>query len=190
LGFDTYHKILDETVQELRETEFKDMFETKPGDLNLSLPDTVIETDLPVVIPERYVQNISERLALYTRLDDLKTEDELKAFGQEVLDRFGPMPTEVGNLIKMVDVRWKAEKLHLEKLTLKNNILKGYFVSNENNRAVEAFFNSEGFGKVIDYLKKNPRIFSLKEAKGRPIFTQENVQSVEELDQILTALTE
>ncbi len=190
LGFDTYHKILDETVQELRETEFKDMFETKPGDLNLSLPDTVIETDLPVVIPERYVQNISERLALYTRLDDLKTEAELVAFGQEVLDRFGPLPVEVGNLIKMVNVRWKAEKLHLEKLTLKNNILKGYFVSNENNRAVEAFFNSEGFGKVIEYLKRTPRIFSLKEAKGRPIFTQENVNSVEELDRILTALTE
>lgn len=190
LGFDTYHKILDETVQELRETEFKDMFETKTGDLNLHLPDTVIETDLQVVIPERYVQNISERLALYTRLDDIKTEVELNAFRQEVLDRFGPMPPEVGNLIKMVNVRWKAEKLHLEKLTLKNNILKGYFVSNENNRAVEAFFNSEGFGKVIDYLKKNPRIFSLKEAKGRPIFTQENVNSVEELDRILTALTE
>lgn len=186
LGFEMYHKILDETVQELRENEFKDLFETKPGDLKLALPDTIIETDLTIVIPERYVQNISERLALYTRLDSIQTEEELRAFRQEILDRFGPLPEEVENLIQMVNVRWKAERLYLEKLTLKNTILKGYFVSNGN----DAFFTGEQFGKVIEYIKQNPGQCSLKESKGRPIFTHTDVHSVEQLDEILKAMTE
>ena len=185
LGFEMYHKILDEAVQELRENEFKDLFETKPSDLKLALPDTVIETDLTVVIPERYVQNISERLALYTRLDSIKNEEELLAFQQEVTDRFGPMPEEVVNLIKMVNVRWKAERLYLEKLTLKNTIVKGYFVSNGN----DAFFTGDQFGKVIDYMKRNPAKFSLKESKGRPIFTHTDIHSVEELNEVLIQMT-
>ncbi|WP_041616453.1 transcription-repair coupling factor [Spirosoma linguale] len=185
LGFEMYHKVLDEAVQELRENEFKDLFETKPGDLKLSLPDTVIETDLQVVIPEKYVSNISERLALYTRLDSLQNDNEVQAFRQEVIDRFGPMPEEVENLIKMVNVRWKAEQLYLEKLTLKNNIMKGYFVSNGNDE----FFKSDQFGKVIEYIKRNPTKSSLKESKGRPIITHSDVYSVEQLGEIMGALT-
>ncbi|GAB3944347.1 transcription-repair coupling factor [Spirosoma harenae] len=185
LGFEMYHKVLDEAVQELRENEFKDLFETKPGDLKIALPDTVIETDLQVVIPERYVSNISERLALYTRLDSLDNNEELQAFRQEIMDRFGPLPEEVENLIKMVNVRWKAEHLYLEKLTIKNNILKGYFVSNGN----DDFFRSDQFGKVIEYIKRNPTKCSLKESKGRPIFTHTDVFSVEQLDEILGAMT-
>ncbi|WP_338874011.1 transcription-repair coupling factor [Spirosoma sp. SC4-14] len=185
LGFEMYHKILDETVQELRENEFKDLFTTKPEDLKLALPDTVIETDLQVVIPERYVSNISERLALYTRLDSIQNNEELQSFRQEVLDRFGPLPEEVENLIKMVNVRWKAERLYLEKLTLKNNILKGYFVSNGN----DDFFRSDQFGKVIDYIKRNPTKCSLKESKSRLIFTHSNIFSVEQLNEILNDLT-
>ncbi len=185
LGFEMYHKILDEAVQELRENEFKDLFETKPGELNLRLPDTVIETDLPVVIPERYVHNISERLALYTRLDSIENTTELEAFRQEILDRFGPIPEEVINLIDMVNVRWKAERLYLEKLTLKNTILKGYFVSNGN----DAFFTSDQFGKVIEYIKRNPSRCSLKESKGRPIFTHSGIDSVEQLTAVLAEMT-
>ncbi len=185
LGFEMYHKVLDEAVQELRENEFKDLFETKPGDLKLKLPDTVIETDLPVVIPERYVHNISERLALYTRLDSIENSTELEAFRQEILDRFGPIPEEVINLIDMVNVRWKAERLYLEKLTLKNTILKGYFVSNGN----DAFFTSDQFGKVIEYIKRNPSKCSLKESKGRPIFTHSGIDSVEQLNNVLAEMT-
>lgn len=186
LGFEMYHKVLDEAVQELRENEFKDLFEPKTGDLKLALPDTQIETDLPVLIPEKYVSSISERLALYTRLDSIQNNEELQAFRQEVLDRFGPMPEEVENLIKMVNVRWKAERLYLEKLTLKNNILKGYFVSNGN----DAFFTSDQFGKVIDYIKRNPSKCSLKESKNRPVFTHNEVTTVDELNDVLGALTD
>jgi len=190
LGYEMYHKILDEAVQELRETEFKDLFAPNMESFKPLLPDTVIETDLQVVIPDKYVSNISERLALYTRLDSINNDDELRAFRQEVIDRFGPLPKDVENLIKMVSVRWKAEKLHLEKLTLKSNILKGYFVSSEgSNKGADSFFKSDGFGKVIDYLRANPAKFSLKELKGRPVFTHSDVHSVEQMDQVLGSLT-
>lgn len=193
LGYEMYHKILDEAVQELRETEFKDLFAPNLANLKPILPDTVIETDLQVVIPDKYVSNISERLALYTRLDNIQTTDELETFRQEVQDRFGPLPKDVNNLIQMVRVRWKAEKLHLEKLTLKNNILKGYFVSSEGGnqprQAADDFFKSNSFGKVIDYLRANPAKFSLKELKGRPVFTHSDVQSVEQMDRVLESLT-
>ncbi len=85
----------------------------------------------------------------------------------------------------MVNVRWKAEQLYLEKLTLKNNILKGYFVSNGN----DDFFKSDQFGKVIEHIKRNPTRCSLKESKGRPVFTHSDVFSVEQLDEIMGALT-
>lgn len=185
LGYEMYHKVLDEAVQELRENEFKDLFAPNPALLKPALPDTIIETDLEVVIPDKYVSNISERLSLYTRLDNIKTIDELEAFRKEVNDRFGPLPEEVENLIKMVNVRWKAESLYLEKLTLKNNILKGYFVSTEN----DAFFTSEQFGKVIDYIKINPTRCSLKESKNRLIIMHSDVGTVAQMDEVLSALT-
>lgn len=181
LGFEMYHKILDEAVQELKETEFKDLFKGDESLLRTLLPDTVIETDLQVLIPERYVSNISERLALYSRLDNLQTPNELAEFRTSVLDRFGPLPEEVENLIKMVTVRWKAEQLQLEKLTLKNNIMRGTFVSEGN----DDFFKSGQFGKVIDYVQKNPSRCSLKEMKGKPMFIHQDVPGVDEMDEIL-----
>ena len=85
----------------------------------------------------------------------------------------------------MVNVRWKAERLYLEKLTLKNTILKGYFVSNGN----DAFFTSDQFGKVIEYIKRNPSKCALKESKGRPIFTHSGIDSVEQLTNVLAEMT-
>ncbi len=191
LGFEMYHKILDETVQELREKEFADIFDTKASSLKLSLPDVVIETDLQVLIPDNYVGNISERLSLYTRLDSIKTQDELTSFGKEVLDRFGPLPNEVANLLKMVNIRWRAERLHIEKLSLRNNILKGTFVSSEGGvGVVDNFVQSEQFGRVIDYVKQHPKTCSLKDNKGRLIFTHSAVESVDELDTLLKELVD
>ncbi len=191
LGFDMYHKILDETVQELREKEFADIFDTKSSALKPALPDVVIETDLQVLIPDKYVGNISERLSLYTRLDSIQTQDELAAFGQEILDRFGPLPEEVTNLLKMVNIRWRAERLHIEKLTLRNNILKGTFVSSEGGVGVAGnFVQSEQFGRVIDYVKQHPKTCSLKDVKGKLIFTNSSVDSVDQLDTVLKELVD
>ncbi|GAB3922821.1 transcription-repair coupling factor [Larkinella terrae] len=186
LGFEMYHKILDEAVQELKETEFKNLFMPNEDSLKTLLPDTLIETDLQVLIPEKYVANISERLSLYNQLDNIQNQKELTSFQHSIIDRFGPMPEEVENLIKLVTVRWKAERLQLEKLTLKNNIMKGTFVSSGN----DVFFNSGQFGKVIDYVKKNSATCSLKDLKGKLIFTQRDVNTVDQMDDVLSQMVE
>lgn len=189
LGYEMYHQILDEAVQELRETEFKELFMDTPDVFKPLLPDTVIETDLEVMIPESYVTNISERLSLYTRLDSIKDKAELQSFKKEVSDRFGPVPRGVENLFKMVAVRWKAEELHLEKLTLKNTILKGTFVSSEKDSQADSFFSSDRFGKVIDYIKAHPKECSLKDVKNRLSFTHQNVTTIDQMNRILENLT-
>ena len=133
LGYDMYHKILDEAVQELKENEFKSLFETDLGFVTEALQvDCQIETDLRVLIPEEYVSSISERLALYTRLDEIENEKELDQFMAEVKDRFGEWPTEVKDMYELVACRWKAQALGIEKITLKGNMLKLHFVSMEN----------------------------------------------------------
>ncbi|MCY7351231.1 MAG: transcription-repair coupling factor [Cytophagaceae bacterium] len=186
LGFEMYHKILDEAVQELKENEFKNLFvnELSQSVERLKL-DCQIETDLPVLIPENYVSNISERLGLYNQLDNLASEKELDEFQRMLTDRFGPMPPEVRDMTAIVRVRWKAEEVGFEKLTLKNNTLKGFFVSAENG----GYFQSEKFGKVLDYVKANPRKCSLRDVKGKLILTFENVGSIESLTAVMSELT-
>ncbi|MFC2126608.1 transcription-repair coupling factor, partial [Bacteroidota bacterium] len=135
LGFDAYHKILDETIQELKESEFKHLFESDLSKTALTVvEDCSIETDLEILIPEEFVSNISERLSLYSQLDNIKNEDDLLAFNNSLKDRFGILPESVKDLIETVRLRWMAEKLGFEKLLLKNAMLKGYF-TNQNNES-------------------------------------------------------
>lgn len=184
LGYEMYHKILDEAVQELKQTTFKDLFDL--GEIaELVRTDCQIETDLAILIPDYYVKNISERLSLYTRLDNISSEDELSAFGDEVTDRFGPLPEEVKGLIEMVRIRWMAEALFMEKLTLKNNTLKGYFLTSGN----DAFFQSDKFGHIISHIQRNPRRYALKDLKNRLLVTCADVKSVPEMRKILEELT-
>jgi len=182
LGYELYHKILDEAVQELKENEFRELFEKDLLEIVESIKvDCQIETDLQVLIPEKYVSSISERLSLYTQLDDMKTEEELKKFEVMVKDRFGPMPPEVIDIIKIVRVRWLAESLGIEKIMLKSNNLKCYFVSSEN----EKYYKSSTFSKVIEYVKINPRKCSLKEIRGKLMLIFEKIASTDELEGIL-----
>ncbi len=182
LGYELYHKILDEAVQELKENEFRDLFEKQLSEVVETLKvDCQIETDLTVLIPEKYVTSISERLSLYTQLDDMKNEEELTKFERMVKDRFGPIPPEMLDIIEIVRVRWMAELLGMEKILLKNNNLKCYFVSSEN----EKYYKSATFGKILDYVKMNSRKCSLKEAKGKLILIFEKITAIEELKAIL-----
>jgi transcription-repair coupling factor (superfamily II helicase) len=182
LGYELYHKILDEAVQELKENEFRDLFEKQLSEVVEAVKvDCQIETDLTVLIPEKYVSSISERLSLYTQLDDMKNEEELSKFEAMVKDRFGPIPPEMLDIIEIVRVRWMAEVLGMEKILLKNNNLKCYFVPSEN----EKYYKSATFGKILDYVKMNSRKCSLKEAKGKLVLTFEKITSIEELKAIL-----
>jgi transcription-repair coupling factor (superfamily II helicase) len=114
-------------------------------------------------------------------LDDIKTDEELTNFKISIKDRFGPMPPEVLDMIDVVKVRWKAEQIGFEKLSLKNNILRGYFVPANN----ETYYKSDKFGKVLDYVKKNSKSCNLKEIKGKLILQFDNVNSILEMDKIL-----
>ncbi len=184
LGYEMYHKILDEAVQELKQTTFKDLFDLGEA-VEVIRTDCQIETDLAILIPDYYVKNISERLSLYTRLDNIESENELRAFGDEVADRFGPLPEEVKGLLEMVKIRWMAEALFMEKLTLKNNTLKCYIVTTGN----DAFFQSNKFGHVLAHIQRNPRRFALKDLKNKLLLTCSDIKDLVALRTILQELT-
>lgn len=185
LGFEMYHKILDEAVQELKETEFKDLFASDLTSTAKSLVrDCAIETDLEVIIPEDYVNNISERLSLYNELDNIKEEEGLTLFANNLTDRFGPYPDTVVELIESVRLRWKAERLGFEKITLKNESMKGYFLSRDN----ETYFNSEIFGGILNYVNSNPRKCRMKEHRNKLILTVDEVRSIDEATVIVNEM--
>lgn len=139
--------------------------------------DCQIETDLRVLIPEDYVQSISERLGLYTRLDEIDDEANLMAFIQEMEDRFGKMPIEVKDMIDLVRCRWKAQVLRVEKITLKNNILKLYFVSQEIPQEIVV--------KVIQFVNGKKGLCQLREKSGKMILQVDRVSTIPELNTIL-----
>jgi transcription-repair coupling factor (superfamily II helicase) len=178
LGYDMYHKILDEAVQELKETEFRALFETDLAQIAEALTvDCQIETDMRVLIPEEYVQSISERLALYTRLDELENEAELRLFVSEMEDRFGQMPNEVRDMTELVRCRWKAQVVRVEKILLKNNMLKLYFVSTDIPQDIVV--------RVIQYVNAKKGQCQLREKSGKMILQLDKVSTIPELNTIL-----
>ena len=178
LGFDMYHKILDDAIKELKESEFKDLFtEEISANLNqIETQDCVIETDLELMIPEEYVGNISERLRLYTDLDNVKDQDALDEFIKALVDRFGPYPESVKDLVSSVKLRWQAEKLGFEKLILKNAILKAYIA----HASKEAYINSEVFGRILTFVQQHPKSCKLKEVGKKLILTIYNIEDVDQ----------
>ena len=178
LGFDMYHKILDEAVQELKENEFKDLFTTDlvKEAAQIVAKDCTIETDMEILIPDSYVSNISERLSLYSKLDSIKDEVKLQEFLKNVQDRFGALPEPVKDLIETVRLRWLAEQLGFEKVILKNDLMKCYFLPSDN----EAYFQSPIFGKIIAFVQQRPKKSKMKEYKTRLILSFTDINSVDE----------
>ncbi len=182
LGFDLYHKILDETVQELKETDFRALFSRELEETAKPLAqDCVIETDLEILIPEEYVANTTERLRLYSQLDNIADEEQLGNYLIMLEDRFGPVPDQVKVLIDTVRLRWKAEKLGFEKLTLKNETMKCYFVSADR----QEYFNSAVFGNILHFVKSHPKRCSMKDTKKRLILSVDDVDDISKANSIL-----
>lgn len=175
LGFDMYHKILDEAVQELKENEFAALFEVDLKEkVEILVQDCVIETDFELLIPEEYVSNISERLQLYSKLDGIKEEEELQKYLNSIRDRFGPVPRVVEDLFETVRLRWEAEKLGFEKLVLKNNQMKCYFVPSSK----EKYYKSATFGTILKNIQGYAKRCKIKEVKTRLILTIEEVRTI------------
>ncbi len=188
IGFEMYHKILDESIQELKETEFRDLFakEIEQRELKALSPDCTIETDLSIIIPDAYVSSITERLSLYSSVDNLKSSSELDMFRISLIDRFGPLPKQVDDLLNTVQMRWKAEQLGFEKLVLKNGVMKAYFVPGEN----ESYYKSEVFGTILTYVQNNSKTCNLKEQSKKLILFVDTINSVEKATALMENILE
>jgi len=175
LGFDTYHKILDEAIQELKETDFKELFsEELSAKAQLIVQDCAIETDLEILIPETYIANISERLQLYAALDNLPDETALAQFRNSVQDRFGVLPAPVEQLMDSVRLRWIGERLGIAKIVLKNEKMRAEFTTEK-----QEYFKSETFGRILQFIQSHPRRCKLKDSGSKLVLTIDDLPSVE-----------
>ncbi len=174
LGFDTYHKILDEAIQDLKETEFKDLFATELAEkAKIVAMDCVIETDLEILIPETYVNNTSERLQLYATLDNIRNEETLEQFRNSLRDRFGEIPEAVEQLVSSVRLRWIGEQLGFERISLKNEKLRGQFITTN-----DSYFKSDVFGSILRFVQQHAKRCKMKDAAGKFTLTVDNIKSV------------
>ena len=184
IGFEMYHKILDEAIQELKESDFKDLF---PHEENQTfVRDCQIDSDMEMRIPEEYIQNIAERLHLYKELDEIETEEKLIQFSEQLKDRFGPVPQQVFVLMDTIRLRWQAKKLGFEKILLKNRTLKAYFISNQKS----AYFQSPLFSSILKFVQLHPRACKMKEDKGKLSLTLVNIGSVKEAIRLMDRMME
>ena len=172
IGFDTYQKILDEAILELKENEFKSVF-SKELEHKDFVKECILETDLSLVIPDDYVNDINERLSLYKRLDQLTFEEASNSFINELNDRFGTIPIQTTELIKTLSLREQAKKIGFEKLVIKQNKLVGKFTTAHPN-----YFESSTFSKVLRFVQSNKNGVHLKEKNNSLILTFENVNSI------------
>lgn len=179
IGFETYQKIMNEAIDELKENEFKDLYEEEQNiDTKEYVKDIVIESDFEILFPDEYINNVSERLALYNELATLKTEDELLAFQNKLIDRFGALPKPVQNLLDSVRIKWIASKAGIEKLILKQGKMIGYFISDQQS----AYYQSAQFRKVLQFIQMYPKKAALKEKQTknglRLLLTFDHVKSI------------
>ena len=172
IGFELYHKILDEAIQELKDAEFKDLFAEEVARPHVSFCQ--LDTDLALLIPDEYVNAIAERLNLYTELNKITNEVDLLSFEKNMIDRFGPIPLQVAELLNAIRLQWIAVSLCFEKITLKKNVLRGYFPANPSL----GFYESAKFQAIISYVQHNPNGIKLKENKSVLILQLDQIHSL------------
>jgi transcription-repair coupling factor (superfamily II helicase) len=177
IGFEMYHKILDEAVRDLKRKQFKDLFKEEIQQQDDFVSDCSIDTDLEILIPDDYVENIAERLSLYTRLDNCETEEDLQEFYNEMQDRFGTIPEPVEDLFRTVRSRKLAVDLGFEKMHLKDWTLRCFFVANPDS----PYFQSEIFSKLLVYLQTHTNKAKLKQVGKNGILIIEQIKTMIEL---------
>jgi len=163
IGFETYQKILNETIEELKENEFKDLYKSSSNKPKEYVKEIQIDTDFEILFPDDYINIISERLNLYNELADLKTEEELLDFETRIIDRFGELPIQVVDLLNSVRVKWIAKHLGIERLILKQHRMIGYFISNQQS----SFYQTTTFTKVLQFVQQNSSICTMKEKETK-----------------------
>ncbi|PKD20735.1 transcription-repair coupling factor [Salegentibacter salinarum] len=189
IGFDTYQKILNEAIEELKENEFQGLYnESENIEDKTFVKDTQIDTDFEILFPDDYINSITERLNLYTQLNKITTEAELQKFEAELVDRFGELPTQAVDLLNSVRIKWIAASIGLEKIILKQGKLIGYFISDQQSR----FYQTNTFTKVLQYVQSHRHKCTLKEKKTRNglrlLLTFEKIASIESALKVLEPL--
>ena len=188
IGFETYHKILNEAIQELKEGVFSDLFEQEKEEAregaSAFAAECHIDTDLELLLPESYVSNISERMHLYRELDNTSSPAGLENFRTMLEDRFGPLPTQAKELLEAVHLRRLAMQTGVEKIVLKNQTLIAYFVSNPDSQ----FYRSEEFNRVIANIQRDPKLFRMRQEKDRLSLRVNNTGSIERAIGVLEQL--
>lgn len=184
LGFETYQKILHEAVRELKEEEFKELYDDSHQTPGSYVDDCVLETDLELLIPDDYISEITERLNVYRHLDNLSEESELLSYREELRDRFGELPEETEALFDAIRLRRLAKEIGLEKLVLKGGKLIGYFISNSES----PYFGSPAFTEVLNFIKTNPKGYKMYEKNGSLRISKSDVNSVTDAIEGLSAM--
>ena len=184
IGFETYQKILDEAIQELKETDFKDIFKEEIAQRGSYVRDVTIETDVEMLIPDEYVSNAQERLNLYTELNNVENEEGIAAFAQRLKDRFGEkLPKPVEALFEALRLQWVCKKIGFERLILKGGKLRCYFISDPQS----SFYETEHFQKIAQLVASKGRIMgiSLKQTNKDLILVQDEVWSLKAVKSLL-----
>lgn len=191
LGYETYQKILTQAVTELKNDEFQDLYaeqiaqgEAISGDDFVD--DCAVESDLEMYFPDNYVPGSSERMLLYRELDNIERDEELEAYRQRLIDRFGPVPRQGEELMLVVPLRRVGRRLGCEKIILRQGRMQMQFVSNTQS----AFYQSAAFGRIINYIGYHPRRCNLKEKNGKRSMVVSQVASVKEAVEILKDIDE
>ncbi len=186
IGYETFQRILEEAVQELKETDFKDVFKEEFEKKKIYVRDINIDTDTEMHIPNEYVSSISERLNLYTAIDQIESEEELEQFSQNLRDRFGKVPVQVLELFDGLRLRWAAKELGFERIVLKQGKLRCYFVENPQS----AFYDSRQFQQTFMYLASQGEHqgLHLKKTPKSILLIKEGVKNLKAAKKVLEAL--
>lgn len=191
IGFETYQKIMNEAIDELKENEFKDLYDDVEGETEKEyVKDIQIDTDFELLFPDEYVNNITERLNLYNELGSIKDEEGLVAFEAKLVDRFGALPKQAQALLISMRIKWIATKMGLEKLVLKQGKMVGYFVGDQQSD----YYQSPAFRKVLQFVQRHQTLAKMKEKQTknglRLLLTFENIKSLKKALDLLEMVFE
>ncbi|GGC82470.1 transcription-repair-coupling factor [Flavobacterium lutivivi] len=179
IGFETYQKIMNEAIEELKENEFKELYETE-SDIESKdyVKDLQIDTDFELLFPDEYINTVTERLNLYNELSNCKNEAELQNYEEKLIDRFGPLPKQAKALLNSIRIKWIATHIGIEKLVMKQDKMVGYFIADQQSE----FYNSSRFTNVLRFVQQHGNICKIKEKETknglRLLLTFEHVKSI------------
>lgn len=190
IGFETYQKILTEAIEELKENEFKELYEEVEGHKEkVFVKDIQLDTDFELLFPDDYINNITERLNLYTQLNEIKDEEGLIKYESELIDRFGELPPQAVDLLNSIRIKWIATHIGLEKVIMKKGKFMGYFIADQQSK----FYQTTAFTQVLQYVQHHPQQAKLKEKQTRNglrlLLVFDRVTSVEKALKVLESLS-